>query len=320
MTLLIAITIFLVTALIFILYHRQPIDDSIVYQPVGDNIEDYIDRQESQYTDIIAGTEKRIEWNNPDKKNKTRYVFVYLHGYSASRQEISPVIENLAQSFEANIFFTRLTGHGRKSEAMREITISNLLHDGIEAIEVAKKLGEKIIIVGTSTGATLATWLALQENTHIYSLVFLSPNFALNQKHANLLYLPGAKFIAHLVQGKYYEFEPDNVLQKKYWTTRFPSEALIPMMQLTKIVKRKPLENISIPTFVLYCPEDQVINVSAIHTCINRFGAKILKIQAMKAPIGSKNHILAGDILSPETTNIVVDYISEFLKEVIRKE
>jgi hypothetical protein len=90
------------------------------------------------------------------------------------------------------------------------------------------------MVVGTSTGATLATWLAHREATtaaergeglasagetdlasarltldgELAALVLLSPNFALRDRRARVLTWPWGRQIARLVQGRYRSFEP----------------------------------------------------------------------------------------------------------------
>ena len=45
----------------------------------------------------------------------------------------------------ANLFFTRLTGHGRNQKAMELCSIPNWMKDLHEAIEIGSKIGEKIV-------------------------------------------------------------------------------------------------------------------------------------------------------------------------------
>lgn len=280
------------------------------------DIDDVIAKQESQYQDLKRGTEKTVLWHSPEHKTKTEWVFVYLHGYSASRQEISPVCETLAQLFQANCFFTRLTGHGRSGEAMREITVNTLLSDALEAVSIAQQLGNKIILVGTSTGATLATWLALESKVPIHSLIFLSPNFGLKPVTAKLLNWPWPKFWVRLIQGKYYAFTPENEAQQNFWTTRYPSEALIPLVGLLSLVLKMPLNTITTPCLALYCPEDKVIDVQMIKPILKRFASNPLQIEKIMQCDGEKNHIVAGNILSPSTTPHVIKTIELFIKNL----
>lgn len=281
-----------------------------------EDIDGYLNEQEKRYPDIKPGTEKIINWHDPIKKTKTQYSIIYLHGFSATRQEISPVCERLASQLEANLFFTRLTGHGRTGESMLEISLDRLLHDANEALAIGKQIGERVIIIGNSTGATLATYLAVENHTDIFALVLLSPNYGLKRKSSELLLLPCPNVIIKLLQGPDYEFNPENPLQEKYWTWRYPSKVLISMMQLLKKVRNMPLQKINQPTLVLFCSQDQVIDINSIHKYIRRFGSMHLIIDEIKTPSSSKKHVIAGDILSPETNELVIQKIYEFIANI----
>ncbi len=293
---------------------RVNVEESVTLTPLPEDLDYYLSEQEKKFPDIKANTEKIIIWHNPLDRTKTRLAMVYLHGYSASRQEISPVTETLAKIFSANLFLTRLTGHGRASDAMQEVSLNALLKDAKEALDIGTYLGEKVILIGCSTGATLATWLASQYPEQVHAIILLSPNFGLKQKKTELLLWPWPQIFVRLLQGKNYEFESSNEQQARYWTTRYPSEALIPMMKLVKLIRQKSLKKIRHPTLVLYCPDDQVVNVSMIKENLSRFGSRQITIDTIE-PVENRNrHVLCGDILSPASNNEVITKIEEFLK------
>ena len=85
-------------------------------------IDDYLARSEQQFSDIVDGTQKKVRWYQEQSK-KTEYAIIYLHGFSASSQEISPTTETLSDKLKANAFYTRLTGHGRSDDAMAEASL-----------------------------------------------------------------------------------------------------------------------------------------------------------------------------------------------------
>ncbi len=79
---------------------------------IGNDIENYLNMSESKITGILPWTKKRIIWNNPKLKSKSKIAIIYIHGFSASLGEIRPVPDILAENCNANLFFTRLSGHG----------------------------------------------------------------------------------------------------------------------------------------------------------------------------------------------------------------
>eukprot|EP00968_Pinguiococcus_pyrenoidosus_P028244 scaffold7714_cov458-Pinguiococcus_pyrenoidosus.AAC.2 len=128
------------------------------------------------------------------QKASTEYVVVSIHGWSASCRELQPLDEMLADHLRANLYRHRLTGHGllpmvascahlprsrprehpvkvlitdppryveqeRSGEAMRDMTAEDLFRDVVDSFNCGTILGEKIILLASSTGAALSTWL-----------------------------------------------------------------------------------------------------------------------------------------------------------------
>ena len=279
-------------------------------------LEDEINQSESQYNDITSGTEKKIVWY-AEAKTKTKISVVYIHGFSASRQEVSPLTENIAKALGANIYLTRLIGHGRVGDAMGQISVDQMLADAAEAIDVGEQIGERVIVIGMSTGATLATWLSVKKKSNsLAALVLLSPNYGLADPKSKLLLLPAAKYWLPLVEGRTYQFKPDNEQQAKFWSWKYPTVALIPMMELVDSISGLALETMSVPVLVLYSKEDKVVDVSKITQQFERMGSVHKEIDIVRGTEGSQHHVLAGDILSPGTTSAVETRIISFINKL----
>lgn len=306
-----------VLLLLLVLYIVGPrVDTSYTLKPVSlpEDIEEYLSSSEAQYTDITNGAEKIIHWADPTTRRATRYSIVYLHGFSATRQEISPLCEQLAKQMNANLYFTRLTGHGRAANAMGNITVSDLLNDAYEALEIGKKIGEKVILIGTSTGGSLATWLAaLKGNSALSALILLSPNYGLNRKASELMLQPWGDLILSLVQGDEYQFATANDLQKKYWTTRYPSQALLPMMGVVDVARNSNFKQITVPVLLLYSEQDKIVDVEKIKMVYNRLGSARKQLVPVET-MDPQGHVLAGDILSPNTSEELLIKIEQFLE------
>ena len=146
----------LACALLFGLVISGPkltVDDTLPVVAIPLDIEAYLNRQEAQFSDLRPHSEKIIIWAEPNTKQKTPYAIVFIHGYGASRQGMAPLPEQLAAKIGANLFYTRIKGHGRTSvDAMGEGSTEDWLIDGAEAMEIGKRLGEKTILMGQSTG------------------------------------------------------------------------------------------------------------------------------------------------------------------------
>lgn len=59
---------------------------------------------ETQVPGLIDRTEKSIVFSSESRPKRTDYCVLYIHGFSATRQEISPVPENIAKSLHANYY------------------------------------------------------------------------------------------------------------------------------------------------------------------------------------------------------------------------
>jgi len=307
---------FSVGIVVFLSGPRIEIETKLYPLNLPADLNEYITQSEAQYSNIVPGTEKSIVWANTSKKQKTKYAIVFIHGFSATRQEIAPVCDVLAEKIEANLFYTRLRGHGRDVEAMSSATANEWMNDIVEALAIAKRLGEKVIFIGNSTGATLAVWAAMHANLRdgIYGLVLISPNFYPANPIVGVMRLPWGLQIGRAIIGDYREWEPRNALEEKYWTYRYRIEVFYSMMGLVDIVDHLDLSEMKIPVLVIHSDRDQVISVEKLKERYQEIGSKIKRRVTVNNTQDEWGHILAGDVLSPKTTGIVVTQIMDFFK------
>ena len=163
-----AILLVFALLLLWFLGPRIIIDETVRSVQLPKDLNHYLNQSESRFSNIREGLNKEILWASVEE-TQTEYSIVYLHGFSASRQEISPVMEKVADALGANLFFTRLSGHGQTTEALSESTPKEWFQDATEALEIGKRLGEKVILVGTSTGATPGTLARFETPKQEYS-------------------------------------------------------------------------------------------------------------------------------------------------------
>jgi esterase/lipase len=279
-------------------------------------LERWLEASEQRYGDVVEGAEKHIRWAHEDRR-RTPLSIIYLHGYTATRQEVDPLCEELGEALGANVFYTRLTGHGRNPLAMGMVRGSDWLRDAREALEIGRLIGERVIVVGTSTGGTLALWLAQRgDASAIAAQVLISPNLGPRSPSGELLAGPwGAQLLQGLV-GDEYRWTPHNAEQAKYWTWKYPSQALLPMMAIVREVRDSPIESIRQPTLVIYSPNDRVVSAEKILEAHERLGASIKPIIAVDTSGDPSNHVLAGRILAPDDTPRIRDGILAFAREI----
>ena len=209
----------LVCVSIWMLAPREPAELNIGFDDsaLGDNLTAYLTAREARYDDIIPDVVKQIIWADAPHQ-KTPLSIIYIHGFSASAAEIRPVPNRLADALGANLFYTRLRGHGRSAAAMDEATIADWMNDMGEALAIGRRLGDKTIVIASSTGATIAAAAALDPvlSTSIKGYIFLSPNFGINNPFAGLLTWPLARYWVPLILGDTRQSTPRNALNARY--------------------------------------------------------------------------------------------------------
>lgn len=266
-------------------------------------------------TALIPDTEKRIRWYAGRRNTKTRHAIVYLHGFSATRQEIAPVSELVADALGANLFETRLSGHGLIEGSLVGVRAEDWLDDAAEALAIGAEIGEEIVLMGTSTGATLAlAMVGHPASDRVSTLVLLSPNFAPGDPNAEFLTWPGGPQLAHLVAGDTRSWTPRNTLQARYWSTTYPMDAVIEMMRLVKYVRSQLPMGLEQSLLVMYSPADTVIDTSRITHAFEQMDSPHRQLLTIPSSGDPSNHVLAGDIMSPENNALVTAAIVRFVE------
>ena len=260
----------------------------------------------------IEGAEARVLWHG-QRNQRTARVILYLHGFSATRQELAPVPERLADMLEANLIEARLSGHGLGSEALSVATGEAWLADAHLMLDLATSMGEEVWIVGVSTGATIASILARDRPRDIGGLLFVSPNFSPRDANATLLLWPWAKQLLPLFLPEERSWEPLNSMQEKYWTTRYRYSVLFEMMGVVGEASTIKYEDIATPTLIVYSSNDLVIDPNAIETVYERLGSSPKALVRASGSQDPSNHVLAGDIVSPNTTGTMAELMQRFV-------
>ncbi len=220
-------------------------------------LEAEINQSEAARTTIKKDNEARIVWANPDKKEKTEYVLVYVHGFSASWMEGDPVNYNFARRYGCNMYLSRLYGHGiDTTDALVDLSPENYLKTAKDAVKIGRQLGDKVILMSTSTGGTLSLAIAA-ENPWIDGLILYSPNVDVADKSANILTKPCGLFLGKLIQGKYVVYDDPPEVQK-YWQSKYRLEAVKAMKILVNAtMTEETFKRIHQPLFLGYYYKDE---------------------------------------------------------------
>lgn len=309
--------IFCLLAVVFALGPQEPYSGKVTFDAaqLGSDLDVYLEEKEKRFDDIRTGLHKQIIWADPSKKQKTEFAIVYVHGYTASLAEVRPLPDQVADNLGANLYYTRLKGHGRTSDAMAEARADDWLTDTLEAVAIGERLGERVIVISTSMGSSLVSLIATNRpelTSKIAGYIMISPNFKIAGADSMLLTWPWARsFVPMLVgeqRGQRYENEKIN----HGWTLPHAAVSLMPMAKITSEVGKAALETLRAPALFIYSPKDEVVSAKAIEKAISKWGGPADSV-VLENSGHIVNHIIVGDILSPDTTDGVVTAIKKWI-------
>ncbi len=301
----------------FFLGPRVPVDTTVSFDPasIGSDPAGYLARREASVPGIRPGLEKEIVWADPAARGKTALALIYIHGFSASKGELRPLPDKVAAALGANLFFTRLAGHGQDGAAMASGTVGAWVNDFAEAMAVGRAIGKRVVVIATSTGAALATYGATRPelSQDLAAMVLISPNYRVTAAGDFLLTLPFGGVLADLLAGRQRGFQPRNALHERYWTTSYPTRALLPMAALAELARAAPVENLAVPALFVFSDADRVVRADVTRAVAQRWGGphELLAVTESGDP---DMHVIAGDALSPATTDKLAAAVEAFIR------
>jgi pimeloyl-ACP methyl ester carboxylesterase len=273
-------------------------------------LESYISKKESQHK-LKPDNEARIIWYNDTLKQKTPYAMVYLHGFSASQAEGEPVHRNIAKEFGFNLYLSRLAEHGiDTTEPMMQLTADSYWESAKEALAIGHKIGDKVILVGTSTGGTNALQLAAAYPEDVAAIVLLSPNIEINDPNAWLLNNPWGLQLAQWITKSDYVVSKDNrPINQQYWATRYRLEAAVALQELLETtMNEETFKKITQPTLLLYyykdaIHQDSTVKVSAMANMFEEISTPADKKRSVAIP-NAGTHVIGSYIRSHDVAGV----------------
>jgi len=267
----------------------------------ANEVESYVREKESQLK-IKPDNESRIIWANDSLKTKTSFCLLYLHGYAACWYEGSPGNIDFARRYGMNFYAPLLAAHGIETqEPLLDMTPDRLYESAKEALVVAQSLGEKVILMGTSTGCTLGLKLEADFPELIDGLILLSPNVALFDPATVVLDKPWGLQIARLIiKGNSRNMKTKYPEECQYWNCKQRLEALVYLQQLVKsTMKQETFAKVNKPVFMAYyykdkAYQDSTVRVDAMLKMFDQLGTpenmkqKVAFPEAGTHPIGCK--------------------------------
>jgi pimeloyl-ACP methyl ester carboxylesterase len=313
--------------ILFCIYWFGPHPEKPIYSTVLPSIPTepnalykYVQQEESRHA-VKKDNEAEIVWADTIAKHKTPYAIVYLHGFSASKMEGAPTHLEIAKKFGCNLFLARLSQHGiDTTDALVNMTADNLWETAKQAYAIGKQLGEKVILMGTSTGGTLALQLAATY-PDVAGLILYSPNIAVNDPNAWLINNPWGIQIARLVKGSNYNIINADSVYSKYWNTKYRLEAVASLEELLETkMNAATFQSIKQPVLTLYYYKDEqhqdpVVKVSATKEMVEQLGTSKALKRAVAMP-NTGNHVIGSPILSKDVPGVEQETI-RFMQEIM---
>jgi len=284
-----------------------------------EELEDSI-RQAEASMPLRPDNEARILWATPYRR--TPVAMVYIPGNGASQEEGDPIHEALAARYGCNMFLARPAEHGIESkEPMRDITADAWLQSALNAIQVGKSLGEKVIVVSCSTGSTLALYLAARFPDLVDGHILLSPNIDLFDPRASILAMPWGLYAGRWIAGsKDYTWEAPKPA-KAYWYTTYRVEALTTLKTMIDATMTDvTFKAIDEPVLLMYYYQDEehqdnVVSVSRMRAMFESLATPPGRKRSVALP-DAGTHIIASDMFNANLESLWTP-LTNFCEEVL---
>jgi len=287
-------------------------------------LETQINNSEKAVKGLKPDNEARIVWADTSKKEKTKIAILYLHGFSASQAEGDPVHKDLAKKFNANLYLARLAEHGidRGDSSMINLTADEYEASAERALKIAEKLGDEVVVIGTSAGGALTIFLA-SRHSEIKAIVLYSPCVKLYASTASLLNKPWGLQIGRMASGGPMRIDTaESKKHENYWTLRYRVEALVALVNMySNTMKPEVFSKIKCPVFLAYyykneIEQDKTASVPAMLKMFDELGTPAGLKQKMAFP-ETGAHVIASYIRSKDWQGVERE-TDKFLTDIVK--
>ncbi|TAL29793.1 MAG: alpha/beta fold hydrolase [Spirochaetes bacterium] len=229
------------------------------YRKLPARFEEFYALKQARSRDLGArpGNEERLVRHAP---GKTPLAFLYLHGFSGSRIDGEDCVDSVAARYGANAYYLRFPGHGTNKEDQASRSFDEYLDEAADALRMMRLLGDKTIVVGTSMGGLVATYLAAAFPDLVDGAVLCSPFYEYVDPLFKWFEIPGGRYVVEREKG------PINYPKTKPpatgWSTHFYAEkyysSYVSLSDLKRCASRDELfRRIRAPVLLLYYYKDE---------------------------------------------------------------
>lgn len=308
-------TVCLIAIVFFASFPFLSLNDQNIEIPkisIENDVEEYLRTEEAKINNIAPNARKKIVWNNMDKKEKTEYAFVFIHGVLATGHQHESSVRKIANNLGANLFITRLSGHGVPYEGTKSMKIENLLKDAVEAIEVGSKIGKKVIVMGFSLGGALMSIVASDQisSEKLDYLILLAP--AHSKLTFNYFMITLVSFLTGSIEADYAELYGLDSKWNEYWSTKVDREELLELWKVPNLSDQMGFKNNKVPLLLFYNKHDAVVLEDGIKKNYEKWKGpkKIYDMNTTEA--GPLNHNLIG-IFNPNLDDVFIQEINKWI-------
>jgi esterase/lipase len=249
---------------------------------------------------------------------------MYVHGFSASPMEGDPLHREVAKKFGANLLLARVAGHGvpDSDSTFATVTADEYYQSVENYYAIAKKLGDEVVVLGTSFGGAMSLILAAN-HPEIKALMLYGPCIAIKDPNATLLDNPWGLQMAHLITGSDYRDIPVMAPgHAENWSLHYRLEGVVAVQNLlTHAMNAQVFGKVKIPVFLGYYYKDEehqdnVVSVDAMKVMFEQLGtpASLKKSEAFP---NSGNHVITSNLLGKLTDKPIASSVA-FLRDVVK--
>ena len=271
-------------------------------------LDSVISREEAAISDLKPNNEAKIIWADT-VPGKTKFVVVYLHGFSASEMEGDPIHRNFAARYGCNLYLSRLEDHGRvDSNSFQNLTPDNFYESAHKALNRGKLLGDSIILMSCSTGSTLSIMLA-QQYPEIHSFIMFSPNIDIKDPLSGLTIGPWGSQLTSLVLGGDYNHIKYTAEAAKYWNPVYHKNGILTTKKIiSDYMTEEHFKKINQPLFLSYYfkdedHQDDVVSVPRMLDFYHQVATPAHK-KRKYASTTAQSHVIASSIQSKDIEGV----------------
>ena len=289
---------------------------------VPEDIDGYLKQKESEVSDIYPYAEKTVFWNN-SKKNKTKYSIVFIHGFTTTGYQSKEFLNKLSSEIGANLFMTRLSGHGVPYEGTNQMQIDKIMYDVAEAIIIGERIGENVILIGHSLGGALSMLAANDEllSKKIDTLVLFAPGnsgispFAfMNTLISSLVDRTGSLCWLIDCDPRSFMDLPEDEKWENYFATDFDTNVFYQIARIPFATDSISYDAISTSALVFYDENDRLVNAGKLKSNFEKWAAKnkVVSIETLETDRG--RHMFPS-IANPHLDQLFLNEIKNWLSE-----